>query len=460
MLKKLLAPPEKRPRLSEAEIKRKYPRYRIQVLISIFIGYMGYYFVRNTTSILSGILKMSATEIGIITCASYIAYGLSKFISGLISDESNSKVFLPIGLFLTGLVNVLIGVIPSVITSIWLFTIMYLINGWLQGMGYPPGARTLVYWYDNKERIKFATIWNLSHNVGGAIAPILTGIGLALAGNNALDQARAAYWFPGAIACLLAVVVYFLQEDTPESVGLPPIEEYHNQYPNDEATESSQATTEDLSMGKIIKNYILPNTKLMWASLYSIFVYILRYGIVSWTPKFLATSVEQGGKGITATAGMGGFSLFEIGGIIGMLTAGYLSAKLFKNSKPLTNVAFLIIAILLLIAYWFVPAGPQYMMLDFIILIGLGAAIYGPVMMVGLYAMELVPKVAAGAASGLTGTFSYVGGATIATLAIGIIIDNFGWGVAFVIFGISGVAAIICTLLSRDKSLEYWEEKA
>ncbi|HEO2908877.1 TPA: MFS transporter [Streptococcus agalactiae] len=408
MLKKLFAPPQKRERLSAEEIKHKYPRYRVQVLISIFVGYMGYYFVRNTTSILSGILNMSATEIGIITCASYIAYGLSKFISGLISDESNSKIFLPVGLFLTGLVNVLIGVIPSVITSIWLFTIMYLINGWLQGMGYPPGA-------------------------------------------------RAAYWFPGVVACLLAVLVYFLQEDTPESIGLPPIEEYHKeQYTNVVDSSDILEEPEVLGMGEIIKKYILPNTKLMWASLYSIFVYILRYGIVSWTPKFLATSVQDGGKGITATAGMGGFSLFEIGGIIGMLTAGYLSAKVFKNSKPLTNVAFLVVAILLLAAYWFIPAGPQYMALDFIILLGLGASIYGPVMMVGLYAMELVPKAAAGAASGLTGTFSYVGGATIATLAIGIIIDHFGWGVAFIIFGISGFAAIVCTLLSRDKSLEYW----
>ncbi|HEN4573693.1 TPA: MFS transporter [Streptococcus agalactiae] len=457
MLKKLFAPPQKRERLSAEEIKHKYPRYRVQVLISIFVGYMGYYFVRNTTSILSGILNMSATEIGIITCASYIAYGLSKFISGLISDESNSKIFLPVGLFLTGLVNVLIGVIPSVITSIWLFTIMYLINGWLQGMGYPPGARTLVYWYDNKERIKYATIWNLSHNFGGAIAPILTGVGLALAGNDSLNQARAAYWFPGVVACLLAVLVYFLQEDTPESIGLPPIEEYHKeQYTNVVDSSDILEEPEVLGMGEIIKKYILPNTKLMWASLYSIFVYILRYGIVSWTPKFLATSVQDGGKGITATAGMGGFSLFEIGGIIGMLTAGYLSAKVFKNSKPLTNVAFLVVAILLLAACWFIPAGPQYMALDFIILLGLGASIYGPVMMVGLYAMELVPKAAAGAASGLTGTFSYVGGATIATLAIGIIIDHFGWGVAFIIFGISGFAAIVCTLLSRDKSLEYW----
>ena len=403
MFKKLLAPPGKKPRLSDAEVARKYPRYRTQVIISIFVGYMGYYFVRNTTSILSGILKMSATEIGIITCASYIAYGVSKFVSGLISDESNSKIFLPLGLLLSGIINIFIGVIPSVITSVWLFTIFYLINGWLQGMGWPPGARTLVYWFGNKERITYGTIWNLSHNFGGAIAPLLAGAGLALAGNDPLAQARAAYWFPGIVVCIMAVIIYFIQEDTPESVGLPPIEEYKSE----EYRESDNAKLEE----------------------------------------------------DPATAGMGGFSFFELGGIAGMLIAGWVSAKLFKNSKPLTNVACLILTLVLLVAYWFIPAGPEYMIWDFAILIGLGASIYGPVMMVGLYAMELVPKAAAGAAAGLSGTFSYVGGATVATLVIGIIVDHLGWGIAFIVFGISGIAAIICTLLSRDKSLEYWDEE-
>lgn len=405
MFKKLLAPPGKKPRLSDAEVARKYPRYRTQVIISIFVGYMGYYFVRNTTSILSGILKMSATEIGIITCASYIAYGVSKFVSGLISDESNSKIFLPLGLLLSGIINIFIGVIPSVITSVWLFTIFYLINGWLQGMGWPPGARTLVYWFGNKERITYGTIWNLSHNFGGAIAPLLAGAGLALAGNDPLAQARAAYWFPGIVVCIMAVIIYFIQEDTPESVGLPPIEEYKSE----EYRESDNAKLEED-----------------------------------------AAAVEMS---------MGGFSFFELGGIAGMLIAGWVSAKLFKNSKPLTNVACLILTLVLLVAYWFIPAGPEYMIWDFAILIGLGASIYGPVMMVGLYAMELVPKAAAGAAAGLSGTFSYVGGATVATLVIGIIVDHLGWGIAFIVFGISGIAAIICTLLSRDKSLEYWDEE-
>src|SRR5699024_12402277 len=120
------------------------------VLIPVFFFSQRYYFVRNTTSILSGILYVSATEIGIITCDCYLAYGFSIFVSGLISDASNSIIFLPLGLLLSGIINIFIVVIPSVITSVWLFTIFYLINGWLQGMGWPPGARTLVYWFGNK----------------------------------------------------------------------------------------------------------------------------------------------------------------------------------------------------------------------------------------------------------------------------------------------------------------------
>ncbi len=42
-------------------------------------------------------------------------------------------------------------------------------------MGYPPGAKTLVFWYEHRERITWATLWNLSHNVGGALAPVLIG---------------------------------------------------------------------------------------------------------------------------------------------------------------------------------------------------------------------------------------------------------------------------------------------
>ena len=198
-VKQLLAPPLR----DDATVRQLYPRYRVRVFIGIFVGYMGYYFVRNTTAVLSGILQMSATQIGIISCASYVAYGISKFVSGHIADSSNAKIFLPLGLVLSGVVNILIGVIPGIISTVWIFTVMYLINGWLQGMGYGPCSRSLVYWFDDEERTLWGSIWNLAHNFGGALAPALAGLGLAIAGNNAMARAHAAYWLPGIVVRVL-----------------------------------------------------------------------------------------------------------------------------------------------------------------------------------------------------------------------------------------------------------------
>jgi len=55
------------------------------------------------------------------------------------------------------------------------------------------------------------------------------------------------------------------------------------------------------------------------------------------------------------------------------------------------------------LVYWFNPAGNP--MIDIISLIAIGFLIYGPVMLIGLQALDLVPKKAAGTAAGLTGLF-------------------------------------------------------
>ncbi|SVH11139.1 hypothetical protein [Shigella flexneri] len=129
-------------------------------------------------------------------------------------------------------------------------------------------------------------------------------------------------------------------------------------------------------------------------------------------------------------ASMGGGSVFEIGGVAGMLLAGYLSVRLFRNSKPLTNTLFLALTIILLIAYWYVPSGNEYLWLNYTILILLG----------------------------LSGTFSYIFGSIVATLGMGLVVDYLGWGATFIVLILSAVFAIIFTLMSRERSLEFEKE--
>jgi sugar phosphate permease len=55
--RKFLAPAPHVERLPETEVKRLYPRYRWRILESTFLGYAGFYLVRNNFSILSARLE-------------------------------------------------------------------------------------------------------------------------------------------------------------------------------------------------------------------------------------------------------------------------------------------------------------------------------------------------------------------------------------------------------------------
>ena len=54
-------------------------------------------------------------------------------------------------------------------------------------------------------------------------------------------------------------------------------------------------------------------------------------------------------------------------------------------------------------------------------------------MLIGLYALELAPKKAAGTAAGFTGLFGYLGGAVAANAMLGYTVDHFGWDGGFMV---------------------------
>lgn len=51
-----LSAPPPAPRLDDAEVTRRYPRLRLQVFLGIFLGYAGFYLIRNNISLVSAIL--------------------------------------------------------------------------------------------------------------------------------------------------------------------------------------------------------------------------------------------------------------------------------------------------------------------------------------------------------------------------------------------------------------------
>jgi OPA family glycerol-3-phosphate transporter-like MFS transporter len=81
------------------------------------------------------------------------------------------------------------------------------------------------------------------------------------------------------------------------------------------------------------------------------------------------------------------------------------------------------------VVYWLNATGPLW--IDYAALIAIGFLIYGPIMIIGLQSLDLVPKKAAGTAAGFTGFFGYVFGSAISGSGVGWIADHWGWGGVF-----------------------------
>nr|WP_239519494.1 MFS transporter [Arcanobacterium phocisimile] len=413
-----------------------YKRMRFEVFMGIFLGYAGFYLIRNNVSLVAAILQehdlMNTVGIGIVANAVLFAYGLSKFFMAMLSDRANARYFLPLGLALSAVMNLLIAFVPVLSASVGLFAIVMFINGWFQGMGWPPSGRVLVHWFSTNERGWKTSIWNCAHNVGGA------GVGLIAAwalGSFATDEAdwTPAFWAPAIVALVVAVIAFFLIRDRPEAVGLPTIEEYR-----DDPAKVEIVDTEGLSWKDMLFKHVLTNRVIVLLAVTNVFVYTLRYGVLNWIPVYLTQEIH----GVNIKEGIIGFAIYEGAGIVGTLLCGWVSDKVFKGWRSGAGLLFLAGVGVAIALYWLIPnTAPLWI---FYVLIGvIGGLIYGPVMLIGLQAIDLSPRNVAGTAAGFTGLFGYLLGATLASSGVGILIHYFGWDVTFAVLLVVVVLSLI-----------------
>ena len=395
------------------------------------------YCVKNFSLAIPELIKQgfSRGELGVAFSAVSLSYGISKFLMGNVSDRSNAKYFLPLGLILSAITMALMGLVPLFTSTITIMYIMLFINGWFQGMGWPPSGRVMVHWFSLRERGTKMGVWNVAHNVGGGlIGP------LAIAGIAVFVDWHSIFYFPAIIATLVALLALYLIYDTPQSVGLPPIEVYKNDYPQSLPKDAEK----ELKAKEIFLKYVLPNKYLWYIALANIFVYMIRYGVIDWAPTYLSEA-----KHFTREESSWAYFAYEYAGIPGTLLCGYLSDRVFKGNRASISIIYMLFVMAALLVYWLTPAG--YYWLDSIALIMIGFLIYGPVMLIGVQALDMVPKKAAGTAAGLTGMMGYLGGALTANIAIGYIVDFSGWNGGFILLLVAGVLAILFTALTLEK---------
>ena len=431
-------------RLPADQIDPLYKRLRWQIFIGIFIGYAAYYLVRKNFALAIPYLQeegFTKADLGFALSAISIAYGFSKFISGSFSDRSNPRIFLPLGLILSGGIMLLMGLVPWATSSITVMFVLLFLCGWFQGMGWPPCGRTMVHWWSHRERGGIVSVWNCAHNIGGGLPPLLFLWGMYL-----FSDWHSAFYMPAIGTFIVAVFAYITMRDTPQSCGLPPIEEYKNDYPADYSEKNEQ----ELTAKQIFMTYVFPNKALWMIAFANVFVYLLRYGVLDWSPAYLREV-----KHMTLDTSSWAYFFYEYAGIPGTLFCGWVSDKVFKGNRAITGVVFMGLVTAATALFYLNPAGNPG--IDMLCMITIGFLIYGPVMLIGLHALEISHKKAAGTAAGFTGLFGYLGGSVAASALMGWTVEHFGWDAGF---GILIGGSLISVLLLLITSFSEKSQKA
>lgn len=407
-------------------VAKNYRYWRIRIFYSMYLGYAFFYFTRKSFTFAIPALKINLgyemVELGMLGSIFSIVYGISKFASGVLGDRSNPRYFMAIGLILTGIFNIFFGLSSSV----WLFAIFWGLNAWFQGWGWPACAKLLTHWYSQSERGRWWSVWNTSHNLGAAIIPVLAAFAISQFGWSY------AMHVPGIICILYGLILINRLRDTPQSLALPSIEKYRNDYPDPKHHEKEKV---QLKTREILVTYVLKNWCIWLLALAYLFVYIIRTGVNDWTQLYLVET-----KGYSIVTAAASVCWFEIGGFFGSLVSGWSSDRIFSGKRNPVNILFTAGAVIS--AGLMAVLTYQSPIIDGLFMFLIGFFIFGPQMLIGVAAAEISHKNAAGTATGFAGWFAYIG-AAFAGAPLGLLIKNYGWNSFFILTLASGIIAIL-----------------
>ena len=460
-MRSFLAPPPHKEIMTGPEVDSIYKKKRLQVFLGIFIGYAGFYIVRKNFSMaIPGLeaLGFTTQELAVVLSMNAIAYGFSKFLMASVSDRSDARKFLPLGLIMAAL-SMAFMIVPVQWLGIerkgWAIALMSALNflvGWFNGMGWPPCGRVMTHWFSIKERGTWMSVWNCAHNVGGALVGPMATYGAVWFGSWFYGAHSDHYFligsfvFPAAVAILIAIVAYCLIRDTPQSLGLPSIEKWSGHAAR-HYTEKSESV---ISVKEIFQT-VLSNKLLWYIAFANAFVYMVRYGCLDWAPKILTD------KGIDITSTGWAYFAYEFAAIPGTLFCGWLSDKVFGGRRALPTMLFMALVAVAIFIYW---KNLDNLTVIIACLIAIGFFIYGPVMLIGVQALDLAPKNAAGTAAGLTGFLGYVlGTAVLANILVGFVMRSGGLDTVFIMF-ITACAISILLMGLTYKAEQYLSKKS
>uniref|UniRef100_G3Q9V3 Solute carrier family 37 member 4b n=1 Tax=Gasterosteus aculeatus TaxID=69293 RepID=G3Q9V3_GASAC len=413
-----------------------YGYYRTAIFSCMFIGYSLYFFNRKTFSfVMPSVMEeieLDKDDLGLITSSQTMAYAISKFISGVLSDQISARWLFSIGLFLVGGINVVF----SWSSTVPMFSLLWFINGLGQGCGWPPCGKVLRKWFEPSQ---FGTWWSVlscSMNLAGSLGPILVTVLLQYYHWRTILTASGIFCASFSFVCVVFV------KNEPKDVGLPSIEGAAKKGAKGASSRNGEST---------LREFLL--SPFLWVlSLGYLVVFGVKTAATDWGQLFLMQE-----KGQTVLMGSTYMSALEVGGFVGSLAAGFLSDRavarqgLGTHGNPRHRLLLLMMAGMCVSMYLFRVTITLDMPQIWILFLGamFGFSSYGPISLFGVIASESAPSNFCGTSHAVVALMANVG-AFMAGLPFSTIAKQHSWDTAFWVAEVIMAVATIGFFLLRN----------
>ncbi|KAG0720442.1 Glucose-6-phosphate exchanger SLC37A4 [Chionoecetes opilio] len=339
--------------------------YQRSVFAALFLGYACYTYNRKSVSYATPTLLatglITTNTVGVISSCQNMAYAVSKFLGGVLSDKMSARILFSVGLAMSGVSTLLFSRTEDPV----LWSMLWALNGFAQGCGWPSCAKLLKKWFSPDN---FGTWWSVltaSSNLSGTLSPLLAAYVIITHGWSA------SLVIAGLASILMSGVTLVTLVDDPEQAGLPsparPAREPVKTVEQKEETKENNNNNNNQQGGGMKDLLASPFLWLVsacylcifmaktaiseWGQLYLITelgrsqmeVYVAEAGPLR--PQDVSRGAEQPFHGSRAGERASSFtSAVETGGFFGGILAGVLTDRIASKVKVRANVRLLVAA--------------------------------------------------------------------------------------------------------------------
>ncbi|CAN0908372.1 Putative glycerol-3-phosphate transporter 4 [Linum grandiflorum] len=317
-----------------------------------------------------GTSKLGEIDVAFLAC-----YSLGMYVAGHLGDKLDLRLFLTSGMVGSGIFVGLFGMgYFWNVHVFWFYLGMQMVAGLFQATGWPSVVAVIGNWFGKRKRGLIMGIWNAHTSVGNISGSLLAAAVLSYGWGWC-------FIVPGAFIVLGGILVFFLLAAYPEDIGFT----YGQLMASDDRAQDVEDQNRSAPVGAgndVYGSGLRTSVGLLEAcsipgvipfALCLFFSKLVAYTFLYWLPFYLSQT-EIGGEFMSVKSAGNLSTLFDVGGIVGGILAGYISDKL--RARAITAATFMYLAIPAMLLYrWY---GSVSQSLNIVLMMIAGLFVNGP----------------------------------------------------------------------------------